>query len=1155
MKNIFHWSSNAKATMTHQEANPWAGLASYEDPEYAEAPLTFYGRDDESYDVAKLISNNIIVTLYGKSGVGKTSLLNAGVFPELRFDNFLPVSIRLGIQDNSKDSLSLQAKIIASIEKLINNIEEFNVIEPQYDTQASDFLWNYFARHRFFNNDGKEITPVMVFDQFEELFNSNQEEVEVLLRQLDYINDKDHILDNCEVDGINYHYETNYRFVVSIREDDLYKLEDSIDNCFLPALKRCRYRLHGLSSEGAKDVILIPCRGKNIFDKEKEGLIAEKIINICGDRYNNINTLMLSLLCYVLYNDSMAQNKTIQVSDLDDYKNIIQVYYLTLIERIPEKQRRYIEDNLVDEQGRRKTVYLSDLKANAPEAEVFTQSSNSRLLNVCDGKVELIHDQLAAVIKSFRNQRFEEQRTRSIAVSLFSYYIIAAYFIWHILLNILHASWAYMSSDSSLEYTLGIVNEVSVDMSIDNVRYLILSQIFSNIILIYLIGYELPKKVCEYFYSMLYIRKLICIISSIIISAIMGTKWIFGLSITSNSMVFPLIGWIVLFVILILSNPKKFNHGEKNNWCNNLLFPGAEVLYPLLSIVCLFFFFYFFGKGEYIVQKEETPNWLNWYIFAVLGFIFCSLWGIAKKWWNRRLLAIGTMIISFSFYSLQKDLYHLSIDTIFLAALAIFISICCLIKLFKSNLIGRVLWALPLFVIGTYYLFGNILLTLLSCITTLTILVIFDTNHKLKRIRVLATIGIIVFYVLTTLTYFPYNPLLSDRNIKSIGVSFQPRITSLVVEQDGKYEIVDGTSFNGSSPIDVKFDCWKKIEPYPYAFVGFKTDIYIDFENGSISHILKDYSICLYPLIMSDSCVYFTSQIDLYRFLDNQKNSNNESNKLTSYIYQDFIELYQNNDSISLSTLKKHQVALQTELEKLTIDSLAFDNKNVNNEKILKDFSRNLCLGMLNALCSDLVINNDINSALKVFSLQLFLNYHDEQIYNHINTKFNLNINASSSLVSNKDLEREDRFDIWLKMVSMSIYLAKSYLIAIGSRNQDETLTKLQEMIDNSKPSAKKETPTIIQYASVVQKFLYQSILRDFLPDYNSFFINLFNEITPMLPTNPESTLAYEYLSKLYDIRFKQFEKIRSKDDIYSIIDSIDKQIQELRDSIVKIKK
>lgn len=63
--------------------NPWAGLLSYEDPAKATRQILFTGRTKETQEVYNLIDNNLLVTLYGKSGIGKTSLLNAGVFPLL----------------------------------------------------------------------------------------------------------------------------------------------------------------------------------------------------------------------------------------------------------------------------------------------------------------------------------------------------------------------------------------------------------------------------------------------------------------------------------------------------------------------------------------------------------------------------------------------------------------------------------------------------------------------------------------------------------------------------------------------------------------------------------------------------------------------------------------------------------------------------------------------------------------------------------------------------------------------------------------------------------------------------------------------------------------------------------------------------------------
>ena len=82
--------------MTKERNNPWAGLASYEDPAKSERKLKSCGRDNDIYDVTRLIDDNLLLILYGKSGIGKTSLLNAGVFPELRKEQYLPVSIRLG---------------------------------------------------------------------------------------------------------------------------------------------------------------------------------------------------------------------------------------------------------------------------------------------------------------------------------------------------------------------------------------------------------------------------------------------------------------------------------------------------------------------------------------------------------------------------------------------------------------------------------------------------------------------------------------------------------------------------------------------------------------------------------------------------------------------------------------------------------------------------------------------------------------------------------------------------------------------------------------------------------------------------------------------------------------------------------------------------
>lgn len=67
----------------------WNMLDSYQEGQ----PI--FGRDQESVQLTDSVVENIHTVVYGKSGVGKTSVLQAGVFPRLRECNFFPVVIRL----------------------------------------------------------------------------------------------------------------------------------------------------------------------------------------------------------------------------------------------------------------------------------------------------------------------------------------------------------------------------------------------------------------------------------------------------------------------------------------------------------------------------------------------------------------------------------------------------------------------------------------------------------------------------------------------------------------------------------------------------------------------------------------------------------------------------------------------------------------------------------------------------------------------------------------------------------------------------------------------------------------------------------------------------------------------------------------------------
>ncbi len=79
--------------------NPWPGLSAFTE----EAAFFFHGRDNEAIELYRLIKREPLTVLFGLSGLGKTSLLRAGVFPRLRRENFLPVYVRLSYVPGALD--------------------------------------------------------------------------------------------------------------------------------------------------------------------------------------------------------------------------------------------------------------------------------------------------------------------------------------------------------------------------------------------------------------------------------------------------------------------------------------------------------------------------------------------------------------------------------------------------------------------------------------------------------------------------------------------------------------------------------------------------------------------------------------------------------------------------------------------------------------------------------------------------------------------------------------------------------------------------------------------------------------------------------------------------------------------------------------------
>jgi hypothetical protein len=231
----------------------------------------FFGRDEEIEMLNKLIKLNTLTSIFGKSGTGKTSLLNAGVFPKLREDYCLPFRIRLEFLDTSPD-LMTQVRGVLKTE-----IDKYGFQVKAYPT--TETLWEYFHREPLW----RLITPILIFDQFEEIFTLasksirfKKEQLDALLEELaDVVENsipkklKDEFINHKE--NITYDYQDQkVKIIFAFREDFLPEMESVTAK--IPAVKNSRFRLMPMNGKQAYEVIT-KTWGKAIHPSEANKIV------------------------------------------------------------------------------------------------------------------------------------------------------------------------------------------------------------------------------------------------------------------------------------------------------------------------------------------------------------------------------------------------------------------------------------------------------------------------------------------------------------------------------------------------------------------------------------------------------------------------------------------------------------------------------------------------------------------------------------------------------------------------------------------------------------------------------------------------------------------------------------------------------------------
>ncbi len=405
--------------------NPWLGLASFTE----ESREYFFGREGEVAELTRRVQRKLLTVLFGKSGLGKTSILRAGLVPRLRAQGYFPVYLRI---DYGHDSPEPAEQIKQAIGKAAASAEwtQTGVASP------GESIWE-FLHHRdgvLKDSSGATLIPLLIFDQFEELFTLAQSDEFGRTRAAKFIDELSDLVENRPPKALEAKLDTDesiaerfdfsrsdYRVVIALREDYLAPLEGL--KKVMPSLSQNRLRLAPMTGSQALDAVLQPGNrlrsGKPLVSEE----VAEAIVRFVagGSELANaeVEPSLLSLICRELNEQRIAQGRSEISQDLlaGSHDTILSNFYERSLVDQPASVRRIIEDDLLTESGYRENLaeesLLRRFEAAGAAADALAKLVNRRLLRIEERldvrRVELTHDVLTGVVKASRDQRHERE--------------------------------------------------------------------------------------------------------------------------------------------------------------------------------------------------------------------------------------------------------------------------------------------------------------------------------------------------------------------------------------------------------------------------------------------------------------------------------------------------------------------------------------------------------------------------------------------------------------------------------------------------------------------------------------------------------------------------------------------------------------------------
>lgn len=385
------------------DRRPWLGLASFTEAHAAQ----FFGREAEVAELVRRLSRKGLTVLFGQSGLGKTSMLQAGVVPRLREAGFAPVLVRM---DYAAEAPSPATQMLGTL-----------------GWSQDEGLWEQLHRR-----DRTGPAQLLIFDQFEEVFTLGQANEAGRAKAADFLAQLADLVENRvpaslearleEDDTLFERYDLqrgDFRLLISLREDYLAHLEPLKAN--MPSITQNRMRIGPMAGEQALQAVCGP--GGELVSTDTAEAIVCFVSGAKSVQNAEVEPALLSLILRELNEQRIARGQAQITPDLlaGSHVAILSDFYERSLADQPAGVRNFIEDQLLTDTGYRENVAEERVQqafsAAGAGPGALAQLVNRRLLRVEERldrrRVELTHDTLCTVVATSRDSRRERERVEA----------------------------------------------------------------------------------------------------------------------------------------------------------------------------------------------------------------------------------------------------------------------------------------------------------------------------------------------------------------------------------------------------------------------------------------------------------------------------------------------------------------------------------------------------------------------------------------------------------------------------------------------------------------------------------------------------------------------------------------------------------------------